>query len=428
MASERDIQLSSVLQVVVRRGLRILLFTFVAMVLVGLMSLSIPNRYRGEVTLLMNKSKLGERTMQNPAIPMETYEQILYPPGVMKNVYQQYELGSPPANLEDFRAFENRVNVEFEQNNAAIFVSVELEEPQLAADVANALATEAVNLNQKILVEEEIKSFNTLQAEYETVKERMDRYFQDYLALQRDNKKQLVANRLDSVNTILATYRQQLENSDQALVELNERKARFEEVFSATDFNATIEVKRSVLASNYSTAVLNDLMGEERADVLSNLRFTEETPNEAYITLLQEYKKLLVDLPAEQEKNRFIRARLDEYEAEAQELQDQLILMEMDEMDSKANFDRAMEIAGGIEKELWWAGTTIGSERQDLTLVWPAVADPKKVYPQRSLIVFFGGVIALLAAFLYYLLTDLYGLVQSGIKTEPPEDPEQTST
>lgn len=422
MTIEREFQLSSIWDIALRRGARIILFAAMCAIVAGLFSLAMPNRYNSEVRLLMNKSKIGERTMQSPALPMDSYHEIFFPPSVLQEIMDEFRLEQPPTRLKHYKDFEKRISLAIRERGSTFVLRVTLETPQLAADVANALAQKAVELNESLIEQEFNRSFELIGRQYQLAKERTDRYLEDYEIMLLENNKNTVMHRLNSSNTILATLRQERMNSERALVQLSERKLWFEEILSATDFKPTIEVKRSVLSDNFSLLISRQMLEDEGdIEALVQLQFVEETPNQAYINLQEEYKKLLVDYPAEEKNYNLIVERIEEYEELVEKLEDTLNLMEIAEMEAKANYDRSLEIMGGIGKELDWAGTNIWSERQDIDIIGYAIPDDRKVFPQRSLIVFITGLIAFLLAFLFYLLTDLYGLVKTSVATIQPD-------
>lgn len=417
MTTEREIQLSSIIGVILSRGVRIGLFTLGFMVLMGLYTLTIANRYQSEVKLVMNTAKIGERSMQNPPMPVDTYESILFPPQVIRDTWEKFNLDEPPVNMKKFSNLEKRITITTEEDSSSISISVELEDAELAAGVTNELATQAILLNRMMMESEQSSSFQVLESEFQIVDELTDEKVRQHREMILENRKPLVQNELDTLNTIIATNRQIMENLRQSITELETRRANFESIFSSTDFRLLISVQRNVTSNNVLSRIIDET-GDDPVKALTGISYEEETINSNYLALQFEYKKLLVDLPALKEKLAEAKANTQIYEASAAYLQEKFFDMEVDEYLAQADRDRFIEIMGGVQKELYWIGTNTFSERQDLIQVWNAIADEEKVYPQRGLMVLLGGMIAFLIAFLYYLLTDLYGLVLTGIRKE----------
>lgn len=408
---EREIQLGSIFQVVWKRGRNIAMVALTVMVLTALLSLLIHNRYRSEVDLVMTKSKIGERAMMYPAIPMKTYEGLLSSDALLKAVINENGLDKSPFNLEYPRDLKDRMRVRYEEGTARIQVSVELEDPEKAAAVANDVAKKAVKLNRDIILAETKNSRELIDDQLKPIQLQTEIYRQNYEQALVDNKKQLLANKLDTDNTNLAVLRQQKETLFHSLVEQREKLKQYELVFSATDFTPQIDITRTLSSDTVMQGAVKKEKGDLDVNDLGSITFVEQSINEVYQTMRQEYLSLKVNLPGLEAKYESTTSRIAELEQLVNEEQEKLSRMEVSEAEIKRKLDQSLEVLAGIEKNYEWAGTTVASERQDLDIAYPAIPDDKKVYPRRSLIVVLAGMIAFLIMFAYYLVSDLYGLV-----------------
>ena len=423
MAVEREINLIAILEVMWERGKGILLFTFAAMILAACITLLIQDRYRAISYLVMNKSKLGERTMQNPAIPMNTYLELATTQRMLQELMAQFHLQQEPYEMKYPEDLGKRINVASMESTSLLRIEVELEDPKVAAEIANAIAD---NLKKQSALMMELEE-NTSQGKFKTQVEQIEHVVMSnkdiYEQILLKNNTQLVIHELDTVNSMLALHRQEKDNIDTALAQMSAQINEFENVFAATDFLPILVTRKNVLADNIVASTVRDKIGPKDLDTLSKITFYNEDINVAYVDLNKEFQKLKVDYQGQLHMREMKDQRIAELEKQAFELQQTLSHMQVEETLAKADFDRALEIFGGIDKQVGWAGTTVATERQDLYNIEPAVAPLKKVFPQRSLMVSLVGMIAFLLAFLYFLFRDLYGLMRFDImkKTESAE-------
>ncbi|MDP8246223.1 MAG: Wzz/FepE/Etk N-terminal domain-containing protein [Candidatus Hinthialibacter antarcticus] len=412
MSVEHEIQLASILEVIWRRGRMMAIISLVCMVLAAAFSYTIHNRYRAEVDLVVMNSKIGERAMMFPGMTMDTYSELFLADTVLQDVIDEFRLSEEPFGLKHINALAGRVAIRSNEKSSRIQLSVELEDPEFAALVANQLANRALQLNNEIIMEEKDNSRRFIQQELTPIQEQTMRYQIDYRDLLVKNKLPLLQNELDTNNTILATLRQQHDTLVHSIRELETRQEYFEKVFSATDAPEKIlQVKRSIFSNNTVLNQLEEAKPNQSIEDLTGMGYIEETINGIYYQLRSEYIKLTIDLPAMKAKFESMKKEIARLEALVIEQQEQFFRLDVEETESKRYWSQALEVVAGIEKNFDWAGTTVASERQDLKVAYYAIPDPKKVYPRRSLIVLATGMISFLLMFVYYLLKDLYGLV-----------------
>jgi capsular polysaccharide biosynthesis protein len=421
MIDEKEINLSAIITVIWERGKRIMIFTIICSVLGALSSLTIKNRYEARADLMLNPSKIGERIMEKPAIPIKTYDDLFFHPGVYKDIIDKFELDESPYNLKYPNDLSGRVRINNDDASAMYVFSVQLEDATMACDVTNELAAQAIAIVNHFVDFEQKESTQKIETESNKSLDTVY-YFRDiYLKSIKTNLKPLQMQKVANHLTMYSDNIRQKENLDFSIIELANRKKGFEEIFSAsnTDFTETITVKRSILTEPLVLETIRDKVGYDAnlAD-LAGMRFTDEHINGSYAALNMEYQKLMVDLPAQIIKRDALALRAEEHLKKITELQTALYDMEVEELFTKGDMDRALEVFAGINKDAGWAGTTVASERQDLVLVHEAVVNPKKVYPRRSLMVGLTGMSAFLLSFLYYLLVDLYGLMTLRTKKE----------
>lgn len=421
MIEEKEINLSSIINVIWERGKRILIFTFVCAGFSAIAVLMIHNRYKSVASLMMTPSKLGERIMQRPVIPIRTYEAFLTYPGLLEKMIEKYELRKSPYKFRYPQDLLERIKVSYIMDTALLEIHVQLEDPQVAADIANELAEYAISTVSRLVEIEQSSSTEKIDEQSQKSYQDTLHYKNLYLQSLQRNLKPYHMQILNNFMSMYATDMQQKETLDASIIELEEKVRKFEsEVFSATsEYKQRVQLRRAVVTDPLLLEEIREKKGGEISmDDLKNIVFYEEQMDPYYNQLLMQYKSLLADLPSQIKKRDFLAVRIEELKTEIVNLQTKVFEMDVEELITKGDFDRAMEIFSGINKEVGWAGTTVASERQDLILVDSAVPVKKKVFPRRSLMVGLAGLSAFLLSFLYYLLLDLYGLVKLQSKRE----------
>ena len=412
MSVEKEINLASIVEVMWNRAKGILLFTFATMVLAMLATLTMHNRYTATAKLLMNKSKLGEHTMQNPAIPMNTYLEMALDDKLLKTLLETYKLTEPPYNFKYRRDLLDRIEVESLENTSLLKIVVQLEDPQTAADVANAVAQDIIDKSTGLMHLEADLSSSRITEEVNRVSEIVEVKRQNYENVLIQNQLQLVRNELDTKISILAKERQEVANIESAISQLESKEKIMSEVLSSSEFTKIIKTNNNVLRDPLIEATVRSETGAINIEQLSKIMFENENLNMEYLAMKREYETLRADLAGQHSMLEDKKTRIITLERETSELQRKLSEMDLQEMVAKADFDRALEILGGIDKQEGWAGTSVVTERQDLFRVVDAIPPDKKSYPQRTLMVGIVGSIAFLLSFMYYLLRDLYGLLK----------------
>ncbi len=415
MIQEREITLSSAIRVIWERGKRIIQLTVLAMVIGLIATFLIPNRYESTTQMVVKASSIGTHTIDNTALPYELHWNIFPSPRMLNEIMETYELDKSPYDFDHYKDLRKRIEIEEERDQPVFTISVTLEDATMAAQVANRLATEAIRVTKELHEKEIERSYERLQNQLQIVDMEMENYQKKYLNDLVNNKLPLLQAKLETKNTLLATHRQELTNLDISINELQSRKAGFEELFSATDFTKFLYTRRSVIDDAVLMEEIRNKMRKNEMpndlEQVSNLNLVNQELNGSYLTLDMEFRKLKIDLPTMIERREEVLRRIDRLEEEIPEMQEQIFNMQVEEQIAKQNFDRSVEVLGGIDKQVGWVGTTVNTERVDVYQVDRAIPDSKKVFPIRTIMVGIIGMIAFLISFIYYLLMDLYGLV-----------------
>lgn len=422
MSIEKEINLASIVEVMWNRAKGIIIFTFATMILAMIATMTMQNRYTATSKLIMNKSKLGTHTMQNPAIPMNTYLDMALDDALLKNLLETYKLTEPPFNFRYRADLLDRIEVDSEEETSLIEIVVQLEDPEIAAEVANAVAQDLTDKSISVMQMESSFSSTHIAEEVERVSEVVEINRKKYEDVMVSNLLEQVVNKLNTTNSILALAISEKANLESQIIQYRTKSEHLGKSLESPDFNEVVKTRNNVLFDPVAENTLRSQVGDLSIQELSQIEFMNETVNVQYLEMKREYETLLADLAAAEAALADKIIKIASLEQETAVLQAKVNRMNIEESYSKMNFDRSLEILGGIDKQEGWAGTSVVTERQDLFRVIDAIPPDRKSYPQRSLMVGIVGSIAFLLSFMYYLLRDLYGLVkEEKLKKRDPE-------
>ncbi|MGI6456749.1 MAG: hypothetical protein ACOX5R_14170 [bacterium] len=416
MIQEREININAIFQVLYDRGKKILIYTFAAMLLGAIASLFIHNRYGATATMYINVSKIGTHMIGKSQFDFETYQNMIPDKSTLRELMRMYRLDEEPFNLKHTKDLEKRIEIDSFDENAQLYtIYVELEDATTAARVANDLADEVIRVTEKIRNVEAESSVEMLEDNLNKVVDRVAAARNVYVEKLTSNLKPLLIAEITTKQTLLANKRQEVDDLKTSILENETRMPLYEEALFHGDLKKIITLKRSVVDDPVILEEIRDASGQVDLESIKDIDLYIEQLDSTYIMLESEYTKAKIDLAA-------LKKRLEETEKEIKTLEQQLaeqqrelFIMETDEMIAKADFDRQLEVMSGVDKQVGWAGTTVTTERLDVINLYPAIPDGKKVYPRRSLMVALVGIVAFLMSLMYFIMTDIYGLIKTRI-------------
>lgn len=147
-----DPELIDYLLVLWRWKALIVLGTVLAAATALAVSFIIPKTYEATAKLMVTRSKFGSDQLLGPqqvALTAKTYEGIIKNPGALTDAIEKFKLAAPPYELK-MRDVDRAVAINVVKDTSLLDLSVEMREPQLAADVANFFASRAIDLNNQL--------------------------------------------------------------------------------------------------------------------------------------------------------------------------------------------------------------------------------------------------------------------------------------
>lgn len=147
-----DPELGDHLRVLWRAKIPIALGTLAAVAVVFAISSFLPKVYRATATLMVVHSKFSSDQLLNPlqvAQTARTYEGVIKNVGALAETIEKLQLGAPPRRF-DVRDLERKVDVGTVKDTSLLTVSVEMDDPTVAAEAANFLARRSMALNDRL--------------------------------------------------------------------------------------------------------------------------------------------------------------------------------------------------------------------------------------------------------------------------------------
>jgi tyrosine-protein kinase Etk/Wzc len=178
----------------------ILASTLIAAVGAGLFS-SVQTRIFGAKTqLLVLESKIGTPDLRVPNEVLRSYETFLLDDSLIQNTINNFGLQRPPYRLsvEAFRR--GRVlRISLQKDTRILEIAVEFPQAQLAADIANFFAKQAIGLNEEMSVRDRQKVVLFFQKEMERASENLEvsnKRLAEFIQTSRIEETRLLAQRL----------------------------------------------------------------------------------------------------------------------------------------------------------------------------------------------------------------------------------------
>ncbi len=410
--TDREINLGAVVQVIWDRSRKIFGLAFAAAALAFAASQLLPDRYGAWAQLHVKPSYIGTRSMaREKLVSVETYEHFITgEPQLLKVLEKFPQLKDAPYNMEKAKDLATRVSVDRVGETPIIQIYVELrEDPQLAADVCNALAEQAVKLNDDLELEEAQRStnkfINILSDRHETTRDLR----QKYLELQKTHKMEILVKEIGQKLSTMELRRAEKSNLEISQLELGARIQSLQAALS--EMIPTVPLQNSLIENPVLMESLREKNPNASAAGILKATVTSEAVNDAYLQLTAQLKGLKAQLDGDRAKYDKIVEELPLLEQEIKELEQKRIEWEMEEDVARSEWILSLEIQSGIDKEEGWAEATVSSNRVVLQVLNAAVADDEAESPKRLVIAGVAGTMTFLLALAYFILRDLHNLI-----------------
>ncbi len=156
-------------------------------------------KYEAQVSVIVSQSKVGDRPEAPAAVAMSTFLPLLQSTNVAAGVIREKGLDKPPRNLRAVAFFADVATIEQVRDSPVVALKVVLDDPALAADVANSIAEKAVVLSRGVSQREAMRASADLEERREDAKTRMDQTSENLRKFQASSQAELLRKDVTSM-------------------------------------------------------------------------------------------------------------------------------------------------------------------------------------------------------------------------------------
>jgi len=139
-----------------------------------IVSSSLSRKYEATATLMVSPPKVGEASSGSVlGLEVRNYRSYLENQSLSAELVREFKLDGPPHRLTPESFLDSALTVADVRDSRLLEVRVKLNEPKLAADVANALALRAVELSRTLNQEEVVAARDIIKQQLDVARERL---------------------------------------------------------------------------------------------------------------------------------------------------------------------------------------------------------------------------------------------------------------
>jgi uncharacterized protein involved in exopolysaccharide biosynthesis len=178
-AEDEAVDLTPYLLALWRRRWVIVVAAFALAIAVGVVTFIRPRSYTSTVTLLVSQSKIGEEV--GAVISPSNFRPLIENNGIVQAVLAKHALDRPPYDLSATRFAQDHLAVEEVRATSIIRLTVTLDDPARAAEVANEIGAEAIALARRLSRDEAVQARDEIGAQLPEAEVRLQKAEDDLL-------------------------------------------------------------------------------------------------------------------------------------------------------------------------------------------------------------------------------------------------------
>ena len=365
-------------------------FIFLGTLVVGIIaviaSFSLPKTYRATATFLLSDSPLihgSEGILENHyEILAETYRGFINSNSSLTSTLKKFQLDQNPYHLS-LEEMVKLISVRSIPNSKLLCLDVDFKNPQLAADIANFLASSAVELNLKLNQGNTVEAQRFLNDEVNKFEQELKSSEKEFLDFQKQARMADLRKRMDTLLLIKSSLSQQVTNAEINLKgEESKEKKLAEEVKSRSP---KITLDKSITDDPVFQQLLSSSSTQQK-DLLQ-LKTNSEAINEAYGMMDQSLVSSRAEIDLLKSKINTSNDSLGRIDQELRTVQATLAKQEMEELKLKNRYQFASSIFQDFRRKLEEANINVASSSQELKIVDPAIPPSRPIKPEKQAIV-----------------------------------------
>jgi len=385
VVEEREVELIDYLKIMWRRKGLIVGGTLLAAATALVVSLSMPKTYEGAVTLLLTESKVPSAEAREPVktgLSPLTFEGMIRNKSLAERAIQKFDLDKEPYELSPQNVLEGVISVKTEPGTNLIGLTVEFPDARLAADIANFVAEQAVELNTQLNRADTLKTRDYIKTQLDDARAKMEWEQATLVEFRREAR---IATRRKEIEILLA-QKAVLENRYLDVVtSLEGDRAKLKELSEQIKKHQKVE---TIIKSIEKEPGLLIAAGEEnpggKRDLLA-LQMKSEEFNPVYRNTEQALVTTHGELASLEARRDDLRGRLELTEGKLGVVERELANTEARLEELTRNYALAKDAYQLFAREFTKAALSVASRVNDLKIVDRAVVPRDPVKPRVKL-------------------------------------------
>ncbi|MCX6827556.1 MAG: hypothetical protein NTV06_09900 [candidate division Zixibacteria bacterium] len=279
---------------------------------------------------------------------------------------------------------ENIISVKTVQNSMLVRLDVDLNNPQLATDIANYLANSAVELNLKLNQKDTGEAQKFLKEEVNKIELELKASEKDLLDFQKQARMADLRKQTETLLAMKSSLSQQLTDTEVSLSGEEGKLKRLEEEIKTR--GPIITLSKSIMDDSYYQQLLSAVTSSQQKDIL-HLSLKSEAINEAYGKMDQDLVSSRGQVDQLKSRGKTLANSLGKIDQELKTRQITLASQGMEEQRLNNRFQLASSVYQDFRRKLEEANINVVATSQDLKILDPAITPSSPIKPRKSIIV-----------------------------------------
>ncbi len=420
-----------IIKVLIKRWKQILIGTLTTAIITAVISLIIPRSYKATASLIIWESKIGsDGVLSNYFNPRYyyTFEGLVKNKDLAQKVINKFNLQSKPyeMNIDDF--LEN-VSVALLRNSKVIELNVYFPDAQKAADIANFLASESVELNNSLNVMDIHNSRATISNQLEEARKNLldsETTLAEFKAIARtkelETEIEILLYKLADleIRHLDISLKIDSQNASNLDVEIEKAKKALQEYKTssnieilANDMESLKEIRKELQKKKNTDQSAEKLIDQNEKQIAELEKDLSE--KELKYTILQDnFDKIRNSFKSSEDKSvEVLKKEIKSIEEKTSETKQMLIekqklLAEYEtQLETKTlKYETDQQLFKKIKSKYEESALKISEKSQDIRIIDHAHTPSYADYPKKKLMVIIASVMAFLAFCLLFLIKE----------------------
>src|SRR5262252_1529545 len=358
-----------------------------------IVSLILPKTYRATTYIMVSESKIGVGSKDSAALQLAmlpTFVPFVDNDALIDQTIRKFHLDGAPHNLsvDRFRR-RNYLDVRIPKSTRLVEINVEFPDARLAADLANALTSGAIEFNDRMNATDTSATQVFLKKHLDQATEALTLAAATRVKVREDAR---IEDRERELQILLAEKNELTSRLGDLRLELAQDESRSLSLKQALASEPpTILLKKSITSDRFLEAAAEKLNSDK-----SPLAMTEESPNRTREEMQRDFVGATVSIAAESAAMQTATARLKRVNEDVSQLITRLVTLRSDIDRAEQDYALASEAVKNASHEYQTASITVSSKSQDMKQIAPALVPERPVRPSILLNTLVGFVMGVL--------------------------------